>query len=120
MRPSIVLALLAAALAVAVPAARADAGAFAEQAALAQRRAESAFNALSDRYFEIWIRLSSADKDRFSAQERAWLNEGRWQELRACVAAQSGKPHALVAATCQAEVTDRRLARLETLALAHH
>jgi uncharacterized protein YecT (DUF1311 family) len=118
MRPSIVLALLAATLAVATPAARADAGAIAEQTALAQRRAESAFNALSDRYSEIWARLSPADKDRFSVQERAWLNEGRWQEQRACVAAYGGEPNALAKASCQAEVTERRLARLKRLALA--
>jgi len=95
-----------------------DAATLAQQAALAQIRAESSFNALSDRYTEIWARLPSADKTRFSAQERAWLNDGRWQEQRACVAALGGEPNAFVQARCQAAVIERRLAQLAGLALA--
>ena len=52
----------------------------------AAQRAETAQQALSDRYTAIWSTLDAAQKTRFSAQERAWLNEGRQQEVQACVA----------------------------------
>ncbi len=117
---SIVLAFLALISAGAANTARADSSALAEQTALAQKRSESAFDALSDRYTEIWARLPAVDRAQFSAQERAWLNEGRWQEQRACVSALGGESSALAKAICAAEVTERRLARLATLVLARH
>jgi hypothetical protein len=79
----------------------------------AQQRAEAAFEALSARYTQIWASLSREDKARFSAQERAWLNEGRQQEQRACVA-HVGTASEAVAAACLASVTERHLAALAT------
>lgn len=118
--------LLAAVLALvflaATASARANEDASAERLALLQQRAANSFNLLSDRYAEIWSQLSAidkaADKARFSAQERAWLNEGRWQEQRDCVAAQGGASSALVRAGCQAEVIERHLRQLDQLTLA--
>lgn len=78
----------------------------------AQHRAERTFDALSDRYAQVWAGLSPAQKARFSAQERGWLNEGRWLEQRACLAARvPATPTA--SADCLAEVTERRLQNLD-------
>jgi hypothetical protein len=74
----------------------------------AQHRAERTFDALSERYTQIWAGLSPAQKSRFSAQERAWLNEGRWLEQRACLAAR-GTATPTASADCLAEVTERHL-----------
>lgn len=139
-RSSVVLSpLLTAGLTVlflaATASARANESASAEQLALAQQRAANSFNMLSDRYAEIWSQLSSidkasidkaadraaenaADKARFSARERAWLNEGRWQEQSDCVAAQGGASSALVRTRCEAEVIERHLRQLDQLSLA--
>jgi hypothetical protein len=78
----------------------------------AQHRANRTFDALSDRYTQVWAGLSPAQKARFSAQERAWLNEGRWVEQRACLEARgAATPEA--SADCLAEITERRLQGLD-------
>lgn len=77
----------------------------------ASQRAQAAQQALSDRYTAIWSTLDPAQKSRFSAQERAWLNEGRQQEQQACIAG-AGARTELVARTCEAAVIERRLGGL--------
>lgn len=77
----------------------------------AAQRASAAQQALSDRYTAIWSTLDAAQKSRFAAQERAWLNEGRQQEQQACIA-RSGARTELVALTCEADVIERRLGGL--------
>jgi hypothetical protein len=77
----------------------------------ATQRAQAAQQALSDRYTAIWSTLDPAQKSRFAAQERAWLNEGREQEQQACVAG-AGARTELVARTCEAAVIERRLGGL--------
>ncbi len=74
----------------------------------AAQRATAAQQALSDRYTAIWSTLDAAQKSRFAAQERAWLNEGRQQEQQACVA-RAGARTELVARTCEADVIERHL-----------
>jgi hypothetical protein len=91
-----------------LPAFAADDAAAAWQAT---QRATAAQHALSDRYTAIWSTLDAAQKSRFAAQERAWLNEGREQEQQACVA-RAGAPTELVARTCEADVIERRLGGL--------
>ena len=66
---------------------------------------------LSDRYTAIWSTLDAAQKTRFSAQERAWLNEGRQQELQACIGRVATRNES-VARTCEAEVVERHLGAL--------
>ena len=74
----------------------------------AAQRASAAQQALSDRYTAIWSTLDPAQKSRFAAQERAWLNEGRALEQQACVARASAR-NELVARTCEADVFERHL-----------
>ena len=85
----------------------------------AEMRAEVAMQALSDRYTALWGRLDSVSKKAFSASERAWLNDGRLNEQRACAAQRTDVATALARAVCLAEVTEHRLATLTggTLAL---
>ena len=105
--PLMIAALLGGA---AVPAIAGDDAAAAWQAT---QRVAAAQQALSDRYTAIWSTLDAAQKSRFAAQERAWLNEGRQQEQRACVA-RAGERTDLVARTCEADVIERRLGGLAT------
>jgi uncharacterized protein YdaU (DUF1376 family) len=77
----------------------------------AQARATLAQQALSDRYTAIWSSLDASQKTRFSAQERAWLNTGRQQELQACVAGRGARSEHAVK-SCEAEVTERHLRAL--------
>jgi hypothetical protein len=77
----------------------------------AAQRAQAAQQALSDRYTAIWSTLDPAQKSRFAAQERAWLNEGRQREQQACIAG-AGARTELVARTCEATVIERRLGGL--------
>jgi hypothetical protein len=77
----------------------------------AAQRAQAAHEALSDRYRAVWPTLDAAGKARFGAQERAWLNEGRQHEQRACVA-QAGTPSEAVARSCEADVIERHLRAL--------
>lgn len=77
----------------------------------AQARASAAEQTLSDRYTAIWATLDAAQKARFSAQERAWLNDGRQQEQQACIAG-VGVRTELVARTCEAAVIERHLGAL--------
>jgi hypothetical protein len=77
----------------------------------ATQLAPAAQQALSDRYTAIWSTLDAAQKSRFAAQERAWLNEGRQQEQQACVA-RAGARSELVARTCEADIIERRLGGL--------
>jgi hypothetical protein len=101
--------LIAALLGIAAsPALAGDDAAAAWQAA---QRATAAQQALSERYTAIWSTLDAAQKSRFSAQERAWLNEGRQQEQQACVARAGARTEA-VARTCEADVIERRLGGL--------
>jgi hypothetical protein len=51
-----------------------------------QVQAEQAMGALSAHYRHIWPALSPADRQAFSEQERAWLNRGRWDEQKQCMA----------------------------------
>ena len=74
----------------------------------ARARASTAQQALSDRYTAIWSSLDASQKTRFSAQERAWLNNGREEELRACVAGQ-GDLSDRALKSCEAEVIERHL-----------
>jgi predicted ArsR family transcriptional regulator len=74
----------------------------------AAQRASAAQQALSDRYTAIWSTLDAAQKSRFAAQERAWLNDGRALEQQACIARASA-PTELVARTCEAAVFERHL-----------
>lgn len=74
----------------------------------AERRAQAALQALSERYAQRWAALPASEKPTFSSRERAWLNHDRWVEHRACVA-QRGEA---AAAECLAEVVERRLAAL--------
>jgi len=92
-------------------AASAFAGDEAAAAWQAAQRATAAQQALSDRYTAIWSTLDAAQKSRFAAQERSWLNEGRQQEQQACVA-RAGARTELVARTCEADVIERRLGGL--------
>jgi uncharacterized NAD(P)/FAD-binding protein YdhS len=77
----------------------------------AAQRASAAQEALSERYTAIWATLDATQKARFSAQERAWLNDGRHRELQACVA-RSAKATEAVARACEADVVERRLGAL--------
>lgn len=77
----------------------------------ASQRASQAQQMLSDRYTALWSTLDSAQKQRFSAQERAWLNEGREREQQACVE-HAGARTELNARTCEAAVTERHVASL--------
>jgi hypothetical protein len=104
--------LIAALLAVAAASASANEGAsawHAEQQALA--RASAAQQTLSDRYAAIWSSLDASQKKRFSAQERAWLNQGRQHEQEACIA-RNGARTELLARICEADVIERHLAAL--------
>jgi uncharacterized protein YecT (DUF1311 family) len=78
----------------------------------AGQQAEAAQQALSERYTAIWATLSAAEKTRFSAQQRAWLNEGRERERQACID-RTGVPTQLVIKRCEASVTERHLRGLE-------
>ncbi len=77
----------------------------------AAQRAIAAQQALSDRYTVIWSTLNPAQKARFGAQERAWLNEGRDREQHACIA-RASQTTELAARTCEAEVIERHLGGL--------
>jgi uncharacterized membrane protein YqiK len=88
-----------------------DAAAAWNAAQQASARAQSAEEALSERYTSIWSTLDATQKSRFSAQERAWLNEGREQEQRACIA-RVGAHTDLAVRTCEADVLERHLGAL--------
>jgi hypothetical protein len=77
----------------------------------AAQRANAAERALSDRYTAIWVTLDAAQKARFGAQERTWLNEGREREQQACVA-RAGHRTEVATRTCEAEVVERHLSAL--------
>jgi hypothetical protein len=77
----------------------------------AAQRANNAQEALSERYTAIWATLDRTQKTRFSAQERAWLNEGREMEQQACLQRAGGRSE-LAVHTCKAEVVERRLRAL--------
>lgn len=113
----IVAALAASLIAAVASASTPDAEAFAIRRA--ELRAEVAMQALSDRYTALWGRLDATSKKAFSARERAWLNDGRREEQRACAAQRPAVAAALAQAVCLAEVTEHRLATLagNTLAL---
>jgi hypothetical protein len=104
--------LIAALLGLAATAASASDGAAAWQAEQqAHARANAAGQALSDRYTVIWSSLDTAQKARFSAQERAWLNDGRQREQQACVASRGARTE-LVVKTCEADVIESHLRAL--------
>ena len=77
----------------------------------ASARASAAQQTLSERYAAIWSSLDAAQKTRFSAQERAWLNSGRQEEQQACVA-RLGARTEVVALVCEADVIERHLGTL--------
>lgn len=77
----------------------------------AAQRARDAQEALSERYTAIWATLDRAQKTHFSAQERAWLNEGRELERQACLK-RAGLRSELAVHTCEAEIVERRLRAL--------
>jgi uncharacterized protein YecT (DUF1311 family) len=77
----------------------------------ADARVSVAQQRLSDTYTAVWASLDASQKARFSAQERAWLNDGRQQEVRACVA-RNGNRSGLVVKTCEADVIERHLGGL--------
>ena len=105
--------LIAALLGIAVSAASAndDAAATWHAEQQANARASAAQQTLSDRYAAIWPTLDAAQKSRFSAQERAWLNSGRQEEQQACIA-RVGARTEVVARTCEALVIERHLGAL--------
>lgn len=82
----------------------------------AAAQAEQAMSALSARYQQIWPTLSASERQAFSAQERAWLNRGRWDEQKECVALDAGArvDDATRAAQCQQQVVQRRLQQLQS------
>jgi Tfp pilus assembly protein PilP len=77
----------------------------------ADARASAAQQALSERYAAIWSTLDAAQKTRFSARERAWLNSGRQEELQACIA-RLGQRTDVLARICDADVIERHLGAL--------
>jgi hypothetical protein len=77
----------------------------------ASARASAAQQALSERYAAIWSTLDAAQKSRFSARERAWLNSGRQEELQACIA-RLGERTEVLARICDADVIERHLEAL--------
>jgi len=83
-------------------------------AATAQARAtaDAAHEVLVDRYRALWQSLGKQQKAAFAQRERAWLNEGRAEEERACVAQQSAHAAALAAQLCRLKVTEQKLASL--------
>ena len=104
--------LIAALLGLAATAAFANDGAVAWQAEQqAHARANAAGQALSDRYTVIWSSLDAAQKARFSAQERAWLNDGRQREQRACIESHGTRTE-LAVKSCEADVLERHLRAL--------
>lgn len=76
--------------------------------------ADVAHEQLSDRYRVLWSSLSTAEKSRFAATERAWLNGGREEEEVACRASSRVQPEALAVQLCRLAVTERRLAELDS------
>jgi uncharacterized protein YecT (DUF1311 family) len=86
--------------------------------AVAQARlaADEAHEQLVDRYRAIWVRLSPSQKSEFSARERAWLNGGRAEQERRCVASLSAASGALALQTCRLAVTEHRIAMLSASA----
>lgn len=78
-----------------------------------QQRAQSALEALTDRYTRVWAALPADRRLAFSAGERKWLNGGRWDAHAVCVAANAGSgPAEVVAARCLADVTAAHLGAL--------
>ena len=67
--------------------------------------------ALSDRYSAIWSTLDARQKSQFGRRERAWLNDGRRQEERACIDAAAAASET-VAARCAIEALERHLRSL--------
>lgn len=88
-------------------------------AATAQARAaaDAAHEVLVDRYRTLWASLGKQQKGAFAQRERAWLNEGRAEEERACAVRQSAQgahSAALAAQLCRLKVTEQKLASLPT------
>jgi hypothetical protein len=108
MRHTVFRLAVTAALAVGSAAALADDGA---AAWLAAQRAQAAEEALSGRYTALWRTLDAGQKAAFSARERAWLNGGRQDEQRACVAHARSADEAVLR-SCEAFVRERHLATL--------
>jgi hypothetical protein len=108
MRPIAFRLALAAGLAVGSVNALANDGLVAWAAA---QRVQAAEEALSARYTAIWQTLDAAQKAAFSARERAWLNSGRQDEQRACIA-HARSTDAAVLRGCEAFVLERHLATL--------
>jgi hypothetical protein len=76
----------------------------------AEARADAALAQLSARYQAIWVTLSPAQRQSFSASERRWLHAVRWDEERLCGGAQ---PTAERAAQCRLSSVQRRLDQLD-------
>jgi hypothetical protein len=85
-------------------------GAFAQSPAVLQ--ADAAMAALSARYTQIWASLDADGRARFSAEERAWLNRGRWDEQKQCMARNPAVDADERAAQCAQQVIERRLQQL--------
>lgn len=83
-------------------------------AATAQARAaaDAAHEVLVDRYRTLWASLGKQQKAAFAQRERAWLNEGRAEEERACAARPSAHSAALAEQLCRLKVTEQKLASL--------
>jgi hypothetical protein len=82
----------------------------------AQVQAEQAMGALSAHYRHIWPALSPVDRQAFSEQERAWLNRGRWDEQKQCMARSPdvASDADVLAAQCQQQVAERRMQQLQS------
>jgi hypothetical protein len=80
----------------------------------AELQADQAMSALSARYQQIWASLGPAERQAFSAQERAWLNRQRWDEHKQCIAQASGGDDEARSAECQHVVLERRLQALRS------
>ena len=82
----------------------------------AEARAEQAMARLSSQYQQLWAGMTPAQKRAFSLDERRWLNLGRWDEQKRCVARASTAGSELrddeLIAACQAEVLEQRLRQL--------
>ncbi len=75
-------------------------------------QADAAMAALSARYTQIWVTLGADERARFSADERAWLNRGRWDEQKQCIARNPTPDTDERAAQCEQQVIERRLQHL--------
>ncbi len=87
-------------------------GTAAAQSSPSAVQADAAMSALSARYTQIWSSLGADERARFSAEERAWLNRGRWDEQKQCMASSATVAAEERAAQCERLVIERRLQRL--------